>query len=791
MDTDLELEDSLNEGTQKPNAKKPSPIRPLIRSIQRRWWIVAGVTSLTTAAAIALSASDPPTYSGSFRMLVEPVTSEARISEPSALTRTEGVPSRDVFSLDYPTQLEILQSPRVLQDVYERVRTKYPDFLYPQLMRGLLVGRLGAEGRSNQTKILEVAFQGSDPGLVQLVLEELARKYLSYSLEDRKTRIGEGVRFIEDQLPPLQNRVSNLQAQLQQLQQQHDLIDPNAQGGQIFQQLRTVAEQQNAVLRELMEQQTLYTNLQRQLQLSPQEAIAASALSQNPRYQQILNGINELDSQIALESARFNEASPTIERLRQRQTNLKQLRDQQVRQILGQTLGNVNADPQALTFQDSVRVGLIQQMVNTGNTLQILQVRYQSIAQSRFAIEREAQKFPAIVRRHAELQRQLGIATRTLDQLLSQRETLRVEAAQNQVPWELLSPPGVPLDAAGNPLADPVSSRKKVMMGLAAGLFLGLSAVLLLERWRDIFYTEKDIADLFPAPLLGRIPTCGKDPAYELSVVESAAELIRTTAGVDLDEGITQAIAFFDAFNVLYTGLCFLPGAPVRSLVVSSADAGDGKTTVALHLAQTAASMGRGVLLVDANLRTPRLHDKLGLNNQKGLTDLLNHRLSLSDAIQNLPQMEHLSVLTAGAVQPGCSRLLASPQMKQLMEEFDANFDLVIYDTPALNGMVDATFVASNADGLLMVARTKHTPRSKAAQTLKQLEEFNLSILAVVANGLKAKGDSMPDKEDDDFYDGEDEEETSDPEASVMVNGRIETYSRPSEENHHDNAARG
>lgn len=789
MDTDLELEDSLNEGTQKP--KKPSPIRPLIRSIQRRWWIVAGTTSLSAAAAIALSSSDPPTYSGSFRMLVEPVTSEARIAEPSALTRTEGVPSRDVFSLDYPTQLEILQSPRVLQDVYERVQAKYPGFVYPQLVRGLMVGRLGTEGGSNQTKILEVAFQGSDPGLVQLVLEELARKYLSYSLEDRKTRIGEGVKFIEDQLPPLQNRVNNLQSQLQQLQQQYDLIDPNAQGGQIFQQLRTVAEQQDAVLRELMEQQTLYVNLQRQLQLSPQEAIAASALSQNPRYQQILNGINELDSQIALESARFSEASPIIERLRQRQTNLKQLRDRQVQQILGQTLGNVQADPQALVFQDSVRVGLIQQMLNTGNTLQMLQVRYQSIAQSRATIEREAQKFPVIVRRYTELQRQLGIATRTLDQLLSQRETLRVEAAQNQVPWELLSPPGVPMDAAGNPLADPVSSRRKVMMGLAAGWVMGLAAVLLLERWKNIFYTEKDIADLFPAPILGKIPACGKDSAYELSVVESAAELVRTTAGVDLDEGITQAIAFYDAFSVLYTGLCFLPGGPIRSLVVSSATVGDGKTTVALHLAQTAASMGRGVLLVDANLRDPRLHTKLGLNNQRGLIDLLGHRLPLSDAIQSLPQMEHLSVLTTGMIQPGCSRLLASPQMKQLMEEFDANFDLVIYDTPALDGIVDATFVASNSDGLLMVARTKHTPRSKAAQVLKQIEEFNLPILAVVANGLQAKGMSMPDKEDDDFYDEEDEEETSNPEASLTANGGTETDSRPSGENHHDNAACG
>jgi hypothetical protein len=74
---------------------------------------------------------------------------------------------------------------------------------------------------------------------------------------------------------------------------------------------------------------------------------------------------------------------------------------------------------------------------------------------------------------------------------------------------------------------------------------------------------------------------------------------------------------------------------------------------------------------------------------------------------------------------------------------------------------------------------------------LKQIEEFNLSILAVVANGLKAKGISTPDKEDDDFYDEEDEEETSDPEVSLMANGGSETDSRPGGENHYDNAACG
>lgn len=722
------------EGTSHP---KKSPIVPLIRTLKRKSLLILACLGTTSTLAWIVSADDPPTYGGAFQMLVEPVTSEARVAEPAALTRGER--GADNFMLDYPTQLELLQSPKVLLPIYETIQQRYPDFTYMDLRNNLFIERTGGKARADRTKILQVSYRHEDPQLVELVLNEVADKYLTYSLEDRRSRIGEGVKFIEDQLPALQQRVNQLQSQMERLQQQYDLIDPASQGSDVFGTLRGIAQRQRDHERELLEQKTRYQTLQRQLGLGPEEAIAASALSQDPRYQQILTSVSQLESQIALESARFSEESPIIQRLRERQSNLMQLLNREAQRILRQTLGNSERNPQSLTFQDSVRIKLIDQLVNTRNEIQVLQTRGQMLQRNRAEAEREATRFPSIARRFNELQRQLNIATRTLDQFQIQRETLRVEAAQDQVPWEIISPPMLPRDTEGNPVPDPVSSRKKLMLGVAAGLVLGVGGALLLEKLQNVFHSPEDVSDLVPGPLLGIIPRYNGTEPLRLGAIPETAE--------DLDP---SALPFLDAFNALYANLCFeyAEGA-VRSLVISSPTPGDGKTTTALYLAQAIAGMGRRVLLVDANFRHPQIHSRLNLPNSVGLSDLLRKQQDLEAVLQKSPLLETLFVLTAGAIGPGSHRLLASPQMKQWMATFRTKFDLVIYDTAHLHNVLDTSFVATHADGILLVNAVRQTARAIAATTIQKLKNYHLPILGSVANGVKqGRGEEEWDEEE-------------------------------------------
>jgi capsular exopolysaccharide synthesis family protein len=339
------------------------------------------------------------------------------------------------------------------------------------------------------------------------------------------------------------------------------------------------------------------------------------------------------------------------------------------------------------------------------------------------------------MRQYNELQRRLDIATKTLSQLLIQRETLRVDAAQKEVPWEMVSAPEIPHDAKGNMLPARSGNPKKLAMGVIAAIVLGLGAAALKEKYYDLFYTTEDIQDRLELPLLGVIPLnkSAKHP--------NSSGVVKSIEGTQANHN--EASLFLEAFDSLYASIHFLASnPPVRSLVVSSASPGDGKTTTALHLGQAAALMGQRVLLVDANLRLPQIHTSLGLLNVQGLSNLLSQNLDPNALIQQSPMEENLFVLTSGQIRSHSTRLLASNRMQDLMEQFQAAFDLVIYDAPHLLGVADANFLAEHTDGLLMVVGVGKTKRSVVMQVLDGLNSFRLPILGIVANHVKASKNS-------------------------------------------------
>lgn len=311
--------------------KRGLNLRPLWRTIQRNLLLISGFTTIVTATTFYLGLNSPHLYEGDFRLLVEPITSEAKLTDPSVLSRDQQVATG--INVDYPTLLEVLQSPGLLSEVAKQVQARYPDVSYDSLSldlisKNLVIQRIGTN-LSDFTKLIEVRYKGEDAAKVQFVLEELAKGYLKYSLENRKTRIGLGVQFIEDQLPRLQQEVNDLQGKVQTLQQHYTLSDPATDGAAVSQQLREIQAQRLETQRQLQEQKTLYANLQKQLKLAPNEVIAASTLSEDPHYQELLTQLKKVESQIAVESAQFTEENPALQSLREKQKNLSLLLKQE------------------------------------------------------------------------------------------------------------------------------------------------------------------------------------------------------------------------------------------------------------------------------------------------------------------------------------------------------------------------------------------------------------------------------------------------------------------------------
>jgi capsular exopolysaccharide synthesis family protein len=175
---------------------------------------------------------------------------------------------------------------------------------------------------------------------------------------------------------------------------------------------------------------------------------------------------------------------------------------------------------------------------------------------------------------------------------------------------------------------------------------------------------------------------------------------------------------------------------PLKTVAVTSANSGEGKSTCSVNLATvTAMSVGRSVLLVDCDLRRPKIHLTLGLQPQAGLAEVLKNRASLDEAIMKLDGV-NLDVLPVRSVPTNPSELLASPEMRKLIEDVSGRYDRVILDTPACLGLPDAKTISELCDGLVMIVRADVTPEEEVKAALDILDRRK--VIGLVLNGSEA-----------------------------------------------------
>jgi capsular exopolysaccharide synthesis family protein len=695
---------------------------------RRRAVVIAGVAlALIATSAIVLVWSKRqtiPEYQGSFKLLVEPATAEDRLRNQFLMSQNQGLDIQRVdverSLLDYETQIRVLKSPQIINPVIQELQVRYPDINYNSLMNSLSISRVTYEKDSKKegTKILEVSYKDKDAKKIEFVLDTVADSYLKYSLQERQKSLMQGVEFIEEQLPNLQQQVDTLQAQLQKLRQQYNLIDPALANNLLAQHVQGIRDKRLATEVELAETRALYNTLQRQLS----EAKPTAVLSrEGVAYGTLLSELQKIETQIASDSARFREDSPPMKALREKQQNLRLLLSQQSEGILGNVAGQIRG----------------------------LEEQYKTIVKTENQVNQKLEQLPAVSRQVADLQRKIDVATSNLKEFLVKRETLKLDAAQQEVPWQLINPPALSRTETG--ILVPVESnsiKRPLMIAVILSWLLGIGVGFLIEILHTVFHTPEEIKGATRLPILGVIPFAKKlqklpKKLNQVAIVAQVANLPPAKdqlllAGNDNQPNGYSASPFTEAFRSLYTNIRLLSSQkPIYSLAISSAVPADGKTTIAVYLAQTAAAIGQRVLLVDADLRFPQLHSRLSLPNVQGLSETIATDLDLNDAIQQSPLYDNLFVLTAGRILSDPIKLLSSDRMQYLMEQFQARFDLVIYDMPPLLGLGDGNLLAANADGTLLVVGLDQTDRSELMKALEGLKISGASILGIVANGMR------------------------------------------------------
>jgi polysaccharide biosynthesis transport protein len=295
-----------------------------------------------------------------------------------------------------------------------------------------------------------------------------------------------------------------------------------------------------------------------------------------------------------------------------------------------------------------------------------------------------------------------------------------INAARQEVPWELIASPNIKAVSSSSLLKD-------IFLGLGIGMLVGTGAAILLEKINDVIYSVKDLREELSISILGMVPNFRE----EQKMIKA-----QKSRNVRISDGSQYRFSpFNESFRALNSQIRLLcPDTPIKSLVISSSLPDEGKTTVALYLAQAAAAMGQRVLLVSADLR--KQHSKNQFDNSDspdGLTDVIAGTVHLMDAIQPLSQEQNLYILPAGSHVLDPTSLLGSKRMQDLMMVCRESFDLVIYDTAPLN-FADSLLLIPNTDGLLMVARLNKLQREDLRNSLNTLDVANVPILGLVVN---------------------------------------------------------
>lgn len=327
-----------------------------------------------------------------------------------------------------------------------------------------------------------------------------------------------------------------------------------------------------------------------------------------------------------------------------------------------------------------------------------------------------------------QLQRELTTANESLNRLLALNENLQIEVARQSSPWKLITPINETI------IEDVSGTLRKIALISIASLFSGAMLGLLVDKLDSSFHTVEDVKSSVNLPLLGVIPhnkflTEITDKKKKRS--DSIPSLSRKS--IFDDESITFSL---DSYCSLYTNINLLSSdTSIRSIVVGAAEASEGKSTTSLFLAKAAALLGQKVLIVDADMRKPKIHTYLGIKNKIGLSNLIAEDILPEDVIQSFD--DGLSVITAGSKPPNPTRLIASRKWQTLMQKFKQDFDFVIYDTPPLMGFSDGKILTPLTDGLVFVVRMGKTRRPNVQQVINDLQVSKLTVLGMVANGVK------------------------------------------------------
>jgi len=701
-----------------------SALRESVRTlVKRKWTVLACLCTIFSVVALA-SLKMTPVYEA---------IGSIEINKPdSGLVNFNNSPT---FNVDYydPTELEtevmILQSDLLaLQVVKELALDRRPEFggkapalpssldLAPDPLQtdsgrtsGLLSSFRGnlKVTLSPNTHIIKVSFRSPDKDLTANVVNTLMSTYAENNFKSRFDSTMQASDWLSKQLVDLQMKVETSQEKLVRYQKEHEILGIDEKQNITTAKLDELNKALTAAESERMDKESVY----RLVQAGDADTIASAASmldSAGPAGQSasaLLEGLRTKQADVKIQVAELStQFGPSYPRVAQLNGQLKEIDTQ----ILGESkkvAGKIRGQYMAALQRENMLHDALEKQKQEANKLNESAIQY------------------SILKRDLESYRQL------YEGLMEKMKEAGVSAGLKSNNFRIVDVARVP--------TSPIEPNVPRNLGFALmlGLSSGVGLAFLLEGLDNTVRTTEQAQMISGFAPLGMIPLGSRTAR----VGANSKRLVIATSkeAVELVTQVRPQSQMAESYRALRTSLLLSNlGAPPKVIMITSALPQEGKTTTSINCAVVLAQKGVRVLLIDADLRRPSIHKTLGMGPRSGLSNVLTGSATLEQAITQSSALPNLSVLPAGTPPPNPAELLASTNMRDVLEELRGQYDHIVLDTPPTLSVTDAVVLSPRADAIVLVIRSGQTTKQALRRSRDVLMQVNAKVSGVLLNAV-------------------------------------------------------
>jgi len=630
----------------------------------------------------------------------------------------------------FPTQYRLLQSRGLAERVVKDLRLASDGTFNPggvaaaddEAALGALAGRIlgGLEVNPiRNTRLVEIAYRAQSGELAARVANAFADAYIDWNIESRYATVGKASTFLAQQIETLKDEIADRESQLQAYSRRTDIVALDPASNVTLQRLEALNKDYIAAVSDRINRESRYQELLK----SPDETVAES---------QSGGIVAQLRSeQLRLErdyATKLNIYKPDWPAMQELKAQIDKGRSN-LQGVVVETVGKAREAARA-EYLTALR-------------------REQALAAELERQKSDAMQLNSAAVEYNNLQLEVSTRRQLLDDLLRKQSETEVASrlqGTRDSNVRIVDRALVP-GAAFRP-----SLRRNLSMGLLLGLALGLAAVVAAEYLDRTLKTPDDVDRVIGVPVLAVIPDLsvggGKSYGYgygyglrrrrssskEHAVVTEGEE---AASQVELLPYNRPRHPVCEAYRSLRTALLLSSADGIRTVVVTSAVPSEGKSATAVNLSAVLAQLGRKVVLVDADMRKPRLHQVFKVSNRQGLVNMLaGHVASVTEVLADSP-VPNLAILPSGPVPPNPSELLGSDRMRQLLESLKQAFDVVVVDTPPVLPVTDSTILGALADGVVLTVGAGQLLREDARSCSEKLRIAGVKVLGVALNRFR------------------------------------------------------